>query len=347
MVGREAHLQRSHSLKGGLLNQVEDVEPLAGSSKSKRNTVIDKGTIRVRGVPLSLDTVRIKNQTFVISGKLITTAHLTEKDEWLMDVQDPDEVIRALKTTPVRIDLLRFWQRIPDTEAKFSYYKEWRQIAAIPINNYQQWLTKQISPSARNKIRKTSKFGVVIQETKLSDELVHGIMGIFNQSPVRRGKRFWHYGKDFETVKKEMSLDLKDSIFITAYHENELIGFIKLYITNRYAMITLILDKTAHRDKAPMNGMIAKAVEICAERKIPYIVYTVWRRGEHGKFQESNGFERIPVPEYFVPLTLKGAMALRLRLHKGLRGLIPERTMVWLLALRANWYSLRYRQRMA
>ena len=122
-----------------------------------------------------------------------------------------------------------------------------------------------------------------------------------------------------------MSLDLKESIFITAYYEGELIGFIKLMLADKYAMITLILDKTAHRDKAPMNGMIAKAVEICAERNIPYITYTVWRRGEHGQFQESNGFERIPVPEYFIPLTRKGAIALRLGLHKGLRGRFPRK----------------------
>jgi hypothetical protein len=329
------------------LNQIVDIEPLEGTSNAKRDTAAHKETIRIRGVPRMLDSVRIKDLTVVVSGKLITTARVTDKEEWLRDVEDPEEVVRELKTAPLRIDLFRFWQRIPDSEPKFNYYKEWRQIAAIPIKDYQRWLTKQISPSARNKIKKTSKFGVVIQETKLSDELVRGIMGIFDQSPVRRGKRFWHYGKDFETVKKEMSLDQRDSIFITAYHEKELIGFIKLYITNRYAMITLILDKIAHRNKAPMNGMMAKAVEVCAERQIPHLVYTVWRRGEHGKFQESNGFEKIPVPEYFVPLTLKGAIVLRLRLHKGLRGLIPERMMVWLLTLRAYWNSLRYRVKTA
>jgi hypothetical protein len=307
--------------------------------------VIFDETIRIRGVPLRFDAVRVRNQTFVISGKIARTAAFRrDKDEWLEDVNDPDEVSRALKKAPIKIDFLRFWQRIPETEPKFEYYKEMRQIAAIPIKNYKHWFEKQISPKARNKIRKTEKRGVAIQKTELNDELVRGIMGIFNQSPVRRGKRFWHYGKDFERVKKEMSLDLNESIFITAYDEKELIGFIKLFLTDRYALITLILDMVAHRDKAPMNGMIAKAVEICAARKIPYIVYTVWRRGEHGKFQESNGFERIPVPEYFVPLTLKGAIALRLGLHKGLRGLIPEKMMVWLLALRASWFSWRYHQ---
>jgi hypothetical protein len=94
-----------------------------------------------------------------------------------------------------------------------------------------------------------------------------------------------------------------------------------------------------------MNAMIAKVVEICAARGIPYFTYTVWRRGDHGKFQESVGFERIPVPEYFVPLSLRGKLALRLGLHKGLKGAIPEGMMVQLLELRAKWYSNRSRSK--
>lgn len=320
----------------------------SASSNSSANSMIYKETVRIRGVPVALDAVRVKNQTFIISGKFAKTARLRrDKEEWLEDVQNPEEVFRALKNAPVKVDLFRFWQRIPETETKFNYYKEWRQVAAIPVSTYDHWLKKQVNRSARNKIRKTEKFGVVIEETKLSDQLVRDIMDIFNQAPIRRGKRFWHYGKNFETVKREMSLDLDESILITAYHENELIGFIKLLLADRYAMITLILDKTTHRDKAPMNGMIAKAVEICAERKIPHIVYMMWRRGEHGQFQESNGFERISIPEYFVPLTINGRIALGLGLHKGPRGLIPDRVMGWLLALRARWYSFKYRKQHA
>jgi len=26
---------------------------------------------------------------------------------------------------------------------------------------------------------------------------------IFNESPTRQGRKFWHYGKDFATVKKQ------------------------------------------------------------------------------------------------------------------------------------------------
>jgi hypothetical protein len=294
-------------------------------------------TIRRKGVPIRLDAMRAEDKAFIISGRFLRTAAL--KDEWQEDIEEPKEVITELRGSPAKIDLLRFWQRIPESEPKYGYYHERRDVAAIPVSDYKHWLEKQINPKARNKVRKSAKFGVVIEQTELTDELVRGIMDIFNQSPVRRGKRFWHYGKDFETVKKEMSLDLNESIFITAYHGKELIGFIKLLLADRYALVTVILDKLNHRDKAPMNGMMAKAVEICAMRKIRYLVYYMWRRGGHAEFQESTGFKRIPVPEYFVPLTFKGAIALRLGLHKGPRGLIPHKVMPWLLALRAKWYA--------
>ena len=296
-------------------------------------------------MPIRLDAIRVEDKAFVISGRFIKTAAL--KNEWQEDIDNPNRVIRELKDSPGKIDLLRFWQRIPESEPKYSYYHEWRDVAAIAISDYKHWFEKQISPKARNKVRKSAKFGVAIEQTELTDELVRGIMDIFNQSPVRRGKRFWHYGKDFETVEKEMSLDLNESIFVTAYYKGELIGFVKLLFADRYALLTVILDRLNHRDKAPMNGMIAKAVEICAARKVPYLGYYMWRRAGHREFQESTGFERISIPEYFVPLTLKGTIALRLGLHRGEKGLIPEKVMGWLLMFRARWYAAKYSRRPA
>jgi len=301
------------------------------------NSTIVQETVYWRGAPRQVKAVKIDNQTYVVSGNFLKTASI--KNEWQEDVSDPEETVRALKAVPTRIDILKFWQRIPETEAKFGYYKEWREIAAIPISTFDHWWEKQISPKARNKIRKARKLGVTFEQTELSDDFVEGVVGIYNQSPVRRGKPFWHYGKAFATVKSGLSRDLADSVFVAARYEGELIGFIKFHVVDRYAMVTLILDKMAHRNKAPMNGMIAKVVEICAEQNLPYFTYTVWRRGEHGKFQESNGFRRIPVPEYFVPLTARGTFALQLGLHKGIKGAIPEPLMIRLLAWRAKWYS--------
>jgi hypothetical protein len=302
--------------------------------------VISKEEIRWKGKPIVVDAIRLNHHTFVVSGNLIKTAAL--KNEWEENIQDPVEVIRALRGAPVKIDFLKFWQRVPETDAKFPYYREWRDIAAIPITTFDNWWRKQISPKARNKVRKAFKVGVVVREARLDDELVRGIADVFNDSPVRRGKRFWHYGRSFESVKNGMRADLSNSVFVAAYYKQELIGFVKFIITDRYAMTSLILDKQSHRDKAPMNAMIAKVVEICAEKKIPYFTYTIWRRGDHGHFQKSNGFIKIPVPEYFVPLTLLGRLALFFGLHKGLKGALPEPVIIRLLELRRRWYEFKY-----
>jgi hypothetical protein len=292
-----------------------------------------------KGAPILVDAVKVNGLTFIITGKNLKTASL--RNEWQEDIDDPSEVICALKAAPLQIDLLKFWQRIPETEPKFGYYKEWRQVAAIPITTFQHWWEKQIRFRARNKLTKGQRLGVIAKEVEFSDDFVKGVVEIYNQSPIRRGKPFRHYGKDFQTVKAELSVDLHEAVFVGAYYQDELIGFIKFVVADRYAFLTLILDKVAYRDKAPMNAMIAKVVEICASRRIPYLTYTLWRRGAHGKFQESVGFERIPIPEYYVPLTRRGQLALRLRLHEGIKGLIPENLMVCLLAVRAKWYALK------
>jgi len=305
-------------------------------------TEILKVEIKPKGAPLLVDAVRVDSQTFIIKGKILKTASL--KDEWHEDVDDPQEVIQALKDGPVRIDFLKFWQRIPEIEPKFPYYKEWPQVAAIPITDFKQWWDKQINCKTRNMVRKSHKLGATIEQVELNDEFIRGVVAIYNQSPVRRGKPFRHYGKDFAMTKAELSVDLGEAMFVAAYYAKELIGFIKFVVTDRYAMITMILDKTSHRDKAPMNGMVAKVVEICAMRNIPYLTYTTWRRGDHGNFQKYNGFIKIPVPEYYVPITVRGRLALWLGLHKGIKGAIPEKVKVRLLALRAKWYNSRVAQ---
>jgi hypothetical protein len=297
-----------------------------------------KVEIMPKGVPILVDAVKLNGKTFIISGNLLKTASLER--EWQEDIDDPDDVIQALKQSGVRVDFLKFWQRIPETEPKYPYYKEWRQVAAIPITDFKHWWSKQVNCKTRNMVRKAQKMGVMIDRVELNDEFIRGVTGIYNDAPVRRGKPFRHYGKDFETVKQELSGAEGEVVYVAAHYNKELIGFIQFLVADRYAMVTMILDKTSHREKSPMNGMIAKVIEICAERNIPYLTYTLWRRGDHGRFQKHNGFIKIPVPEYYVPLTWRGRLALRLRLHEGVKGMLPEDVTVWLLGLRAKCYSL-------
>ena len=76
-----------------------------------------------------------------------------------------------------------------------------------------------------------------------------------------------------------------------------------------------------HYDKRPANALIAKAVELCEQQGMSYLMYCnyVYNDPESSltEFKRRNGFEQALVPRYYVPLTLKGKIALRLGLHRG------------------------------
>lgn len=257
----------------------------------------------------------------IVTGKRVKVARL--EDEWYVDVDDPAALIAALQAKPETPDVLSFWQRLPDTEPRHSYRMERDAIAALPLTTYEEW-EKKIGSKTRNMVRRGEKKGVVVRRTEFDDEFVRGMTEIFNESPIRQGKPFWHYGKTFDTLKRDFSRFLFREEILGAYVGTELIGFIMLADGGRYALLGQIISKISHRDKAPNNLLMAKAVERCVERGFPYLVYAKWEDGTLGEFKQHNGFQRVELPRYHVPLTLKGRVFLGLKLQHGVSGLLPK-----------------------
>ena len=109
-----------------------------------------------------------------------------------------------------------------------------------------------------------------------------------------------------------------------------------------------VVSMVKHRDKAPTNALIAAAVRSCAERGIRYLVYQNFVYGKKRpdsltNFKEVNGFQRVNLPRYYVPLTPIGWAALRLGLHHKLADRLPESLAARLRELRTSWYHRRFR----
>ena len=257
-------------------------------------------------------------------------------------VGNPETFIRELKKRGHRADLLVFGQRLPDVEPHHSYVMAWEDVAALRVTSYEHWLGKQIIKENRKNIAKAEKRGVKVAEADYSDEFVAGIVRIYNESPVRQGKAFWHYQKDFEVVKKENGTYLDRSIFIGAYWENALIGFVKLVLTDRCASTLQVISMIEHRDKKPTNALLAKAVEICAAKNIPFLQYGVWSEGTLGDFKRYNGFQKIRMPKYYVPMTMMGRLALKLKLHRGIRHRLPGRLLSGARAIRKRIHEYQH-----
>lgn len=274
-----------------------------------------------------------------ITGKVVRIAMI--ENEWFEDIESPELLIHSLQRSKLKADIFTFWQRLPESQPKYNYPMEWDNVAALSISSYEHWWNKQIDAKTRNVIRKAEKKGVVIKVASFDDEFVKGITNIFNETPIRQDKPFWHYGKDFETIKREMSDRLDKAEWIGAYYDGDLIGFIKLLYAGRYAMTVEILSMIKHRDKAPTNSLLAKAVEICDKKNILYLVYAKWPRGTLADFKCNNGFEKVDLPRYYIPLSLKGKIALKFNLHHGFKEIIPDKIKLRLIDLRKKWYSRR------
>lgn len=297
-----------------------------------------------RGRAVSLPAVQIEDKRLVIRGRLLTVARL--KDEWYDDLGDPELVIDSLKRCARVPDLFTFWQRLPDTVPIYPYYYETEVLSAIPLKDFQYWWEKQIGSDTRKKAKRPEKRGVEIRVVTLDDAFVTGVMGVFNETPVRRGKPFWHYGKDFETIKRGLSRDLDRSKFIGAYDGGNLVGFVKLVCAEgRFANPGLIVSKLEARKKYVNNALIAKSVELCCQDRIPFFTYTKWRRGTQAEFLIRHGFQQTSVPRYWIALTKKGRIALKLGLHRGIRAYIPDKLMEAILNLRGAFYNRLYRIR--
>ena len=284
------------------------------------NGVFSKDTI-IDGQPARLECLDIAGQTYALSRGLATVVQL--EDDWYDDVRDPDAVIAALKQSPIRPDLFTFWQRLPETDRRFDFRTEWVSVATLPVTTFDHWWNKQIKPETRNLVRKAQKKGVEVREASYDDDFVLGMTEIFNESPVRQGRRFWHYGKDFATVKRQFSRHLFREILIGAYHGNELIGFMMLGNAGRYAVVGQIVSKIRHRDKSPNNALLARAVEVCEQRGLPHLVYAYWGDGPLIDFKRHNGFEEARLPRYWVALTRRGQLVLQAGLHRGWKALLP------------------------
>ena len=299
--------------------------------------------IRIAGKTFHVPSAEICGRTVVVTGKWIRTAQI--KDEEVVEgvtVIDPESFITKLKESELKADVLTFAQRPPEITPKYDYHWEWNNWAAIRTTRFKDWW-ENLPQVSRKNVRRSARRGVLVKVTPFDDDLVKGVHRIYNGIRVRDGRLFWHYGEDVERVRQGLGTYLDRSDFIGAYWRDELIGFLKMVYVDRVATVFHILSMNEHYDKRPMNALIAKAAELCEQKGISHLIYGQFiygnkRRSSLVEFKRRNGFEQVNFPRYYVPLTLRGEVFVRLRLYRGLTGLIPEPILQPLLSLRASYY---------
>jgi len=271
---------------------------------------------RILYVDKDMDTLRVKKRGFVKVGSDIQEyeKNMSPTPYFLEKLADRD------------VDIYTFLDRkwcCPIQNPPSSWVAEDDNVGLLEIKTYDEWWQK-IGKKTRNMVRKAEKAGVKIAVVEPTDKLAEGIWRIYNETPIRQGRAFTHYGESLELVRANM-YEAKNNSFIGAYLGEELVGFIQILYGDEIAVISNILSLQAHWDKGLNNALLAKAVEVCAGRGQRWLMYG--RIGNHPSldtFKENNGFVKFPITRYYIPLTGRGRLAVRLGLHRELKDSLPQ-----------------------
>jgi hypothetical protein len=297
--------------------------------------------IRVRGEDVHVPSLNVGGCQIVTTGHLLKTAHVF--DEELVEAgafPSAKQVIEVVRSNRLRADVYSFARPNQSTDLDCPYRTEPDNLAVLSTSSYDSWWTGLPQESRKN-VRLAAKRGVVVRPVKFDDHLVAGIKLIYDETPVRQGRRFWHFGRDFERVKTMNATYLDRSQFIGAFVGDELIGFIKYIRVDGVAVLIQILSLEAHRDKRAIYALLRETVELCHQQGLDSLTYGKYNYGVNrdsslSEFKRRTGFVEYVFPRYFVPITSIGRLSLATGLHQGWRRAVPVGLTTWLHQTRSK-----------
>lgn len=303
--------------------------------------------ISISGEWHTVPAMEFNGHVIAVTGTWLKMAVIHDEEFLEGEFRDPELCVKQLKerrSDGLRADIFTFSQRGADAVSRFPYQVEWESIAAVDTSSFKKWWESR-PQEVRKNVRRAEKRGVVVTVKQLDDQLIQDILDLNNDSPVRQGRAFVHYGKTLEQVRKDQAAFPERSDYVCAYFEKELIGFLKIAYRGDLASLVQILPRASHQDKRPANAMIAKAVEVCESKGVSHLTYGLFNYGNRQdsplrQFKIRNGFIEMRVPRFYVPLTGWGAICTKLKLYRGLIGLLPDGVTRLGSNARAKWYDL-------
>jgi hypothetical protein len=285
---------------------------------------------------------RIGDRDVICLGRWLRIATIRD-EEWLEGEAAPEplQFLNALKASGLPADIFAFSDPIDGARILSGFPFEMDNAAVIRTDNYDKWWD-ELPQEARKNTRRAAKRGVEIRRVALDDAFIAGVKAIYDETPVRQGRLFWHYGKDVKTVRRENESYLDRCEFLGAYYQNELIGFIKYVFVGHDARIMQILCLNAHQDKRPIIALIVKAAERCHALGLKHLIYGKYTYDQKAdssitEFKKRLGFEQLEFRRYYAPLTIRGRLALSIGAHRGWKGVLPPVVVRYLLQARSWW----------
>jgi hypothetical protein len=147
-------------------------------------------------------------------------------------LDNPYKLIDRARDCP--LDIFTFLQN-PESPAVFPQYRyDTDTFAALDLaGGFNHWWKEQCKYSVRKQVNKAEREGVMIRETPLTPELLEAVHQIYNETPIRQGRKFPYYGINPDQVRAKTETFPQRSIFLEARLAGKIIGFAKMVTFGR------------------------------------------------------------------------------------------------------------------
>ncbi len=157
--------------------------------------------ISIKGRRVRVPAADVAGRTIIVTGGLLRVARVFDADFTEREPSvDGDALVEAFQASGLRADLLTFAGDVEERQPRLSYPYDWDNVAAAAASDHDAWW-EGLPQTSRKNCRRAAKRGVSVEVTALDDGLVQGIKRLYDESPLRQGRRFWHYGKSLERVR--------------------------------------------------------------------------------------------------------------------------------------------------
>ena len=174
---------------------------------------------------------------------------LQDNQEYEKDAPATEDYVKHFRE--LGVDIYTFLERTwccPIKNPPSNWVRSDDNVCMLQITSFDDWFTI-VGKKTRNMIRKAEKSSVKVSVIELTPQLVEGIWKIYNETPIRQGRAFSHYGQSLQSVADNMA-QAKNATFISAYLEGELVGFVQIIYGDNIAIISQILSLQKHGAKA-------------------------------------------------------------------------------------------------
>lgn len=353
-------MPRTASASMQVFHRAEQIERLRHlwQRKGEASTYQKSKWVSIKGQAQRRPTLEIQGRLWVAHGKWLRRAEIWD-EQWCDQSHDPTgpltidpkSVAQVLVERPGFADLFSFeWPPSQPLDLQGLHHAiRWTNRAVLPTLDPARWWA-ELPQETRKNVRRAERRGVKIREVTWSADLARAIKRIYDESPLRQGRAFWHYGKSLEQVMQDNATYLDRATFLGAYIEDELVAFMKWVKVNDQGRIMQILALQAHQDKRPLISLIAHAVTVCHRQNLTGLIYGQMTYGAKAQssmmeFKRRLGFSQEEVRNLVVAVTPKGRWALRWGWDQSWLERLPGPWIQGVLKLRAWWLARREAKR--